>query len=174
MTSRVFRLIGLGLVLLLALATPSHALFGGDELELEGKAAKLAKEAIRGGYNIVETAELKTWIDAKKDMLIVDTMPLEDSFKKNHVPGAKQFLFPVPDMTSWDAKETAGKSQDDFAALLGPDKNKLIVFYCGFVKCTRSHNGAVWAKQMGYTNVYRYPGGIMAWMDADYPIEKGE
>jgi len=54
--------------------------------------------------------------------------------------------------------------------LLGDDKGRLLVFYCGFTKCGRSHNGAWWAKQLGYTNVYRYPGGIKAWGQADYPV----
>ena len=52
--------------------------------------------------------------------------------------------------------------------LLGLDKSKLIVIYCGFVKCTRSHNGAIWAVKNGYTNVYRHPGGIFAWKGAKY------
>jgi rhodanese-related sulfurtransferase len=102
-------------------------------------------------------------------MILIDTMPYEDSYKKEHVPGAKQFLFPIPDMKTWDTKETAGKSEQDFLQMLGPDKNKLIVIYCGFVKCTRSHNGATWAVKNGYTNVYRYPGGIFAWKGAKYP-----
>jgi hypothetical protein len=49
---------------------------------------------------------------------------------------------------------------------IGPDKNKLIVIYCGFVQCTRSHNGAMWAVKNGYPNVYRFPGGIFAWKGA--------
>ena len=75
-------------------------------------------------------------------------------------------------MANWDAKETGGKSMEDFAALLGPDKDRTLVFYCGFVKCTRSHNGAVFAKQLGYKNVYRFPGGIFAWKGADYKVDK--
>ncbi|MFZ5765806.1 MAG: rhodanese-like domain-containing protein [Thermodesulfobacteriota bacterium] len=139
-----------------------------EELEKEGGAVKLAREIQRGGYDIVSTEELKKWIDEGKEMLIIDTMPYADSYKKEHVPGAKQFLFPIPDMAAWDSRETDGKSQDDYLALLGPDKNRVIVVYCGFVKCTRSHNGAAWAKKLGYTNVYRHPGGIFAWKGAGY------
>ena len=142
------------------------------EVKTEASAVKLLREVQRGGYDVVTTEELKNWIDAGREMLIVDTMPYEDSYKKMHVPGAVQFLFPIPDMTAWDVKETAGKSVEDYEALLGPDKDKTIVVYCGFVKCTRSHNGAVWAKKLGYENVYRYPGGIFAWKGADFPIEK--
>jgi len=143
-----------------------------QEVKAEQQAVKLVREIQRGGYDVVTTAELKNWLDEGKDILIVDTMPYEDSYKKEHVPGAKQFLFPIPDMTEWDAKETDGKSMQVYEELLGPDKNKLIVVYCGFVKCTRSHNGAVWAKKLGYQNVYRYPGGIFAWKGADLPVEK--
>ena len=50
-------------------------------------------------------------------------------------------------------------------------KNKKIVVYCGFVVCTRSHVAAKYLVEQGYTNVYRYPGGISAWVDAEYPIE---
>ncbi len=142
-----------------------------QELEKEAGAVKLAREVQRGGYDVVTTAELKKWIDEGKDMLIVDTMPYKASYKKAHVPGAKQFLFPIPDMKTWDTKETDGKTKEDFMALLGPDKSKTIVVYCGFVKCTRSHNGAAWAKRLGYKNVYRHPGGIFAWKGAKYPIE---
>ena len=164
-------------VLVLGLASPAAALFDNKfekEVEKEAEAVKLLREVQAGGYGIVTTPELKKWMDEKKDMVIVDTMPLEASYKKNHVPGAVQFLFPIPDMNEWDEKETDGKSQEDFAKLLGPDKDKTIVIYCGFVKCTRSHNGAAWAVKMGYKNVYRYPGGIFAWKGADYPVATAE
>ena len=77
-------------------------------------------------------------------------------------------------MKEWDTKETGGTSMDNFKALLGPDMNKTVVIYCGFVKCTRSHNGAMWAKKIGYKNVYRYPGGIFAWKGGKYPVEKSQ
>lgn len=159
----------------LCLSTSAFAAFGTDEFEEEVKkeqgAVKLLREVQQGGYGVVTTEELKGMIDAGKDVLIIDTMPYEDSYKKNHIPGAKQFLFPIPEMKEWDVKETGGKSVEDFKALLGPDLNRTIVIYCGFVKCTRSHNGAMWAKKLGYTNVFRHPGGIFAWKGAEYPVD---
>ena len=135
------------------------------ELETEAIAVKLVRDVQRGGYDLVTTHDLKKWIDSKKDMIIVDTMPYEDSYKKEHVPGAVQFLFPIPDMNQWDSKETGGKTEEAFVKLLGNDKNKLIVIYCGFVKCTRSHNGASWAVKLGYKNVYRYTGKRGFWVE---------
>jgi rhodanese-related sulfurtransferase len=145
-----------------------------QEVEREAEAVKLLREVQRGGYDLVTAQELKRWIDAGKDMVIVDTMPYEASYKKAHLPGAVQFLFPIPDMTAWDATETDGKTRDDFEQLLGADRETTIVVYCGFVKCTRSHNGAYWAVKSGYTDVFRFPGGIFAWKGAGYPLEEAE
>lgn len=164
-------------VLVMVLTVPAMALFENkfeEELEKEAGAVKLVREVQRGGYQLVTTEELKQWVDGGKAMVIVDTMPYEASYKKMHVPGALQFLFPIPDMDTWDTNETDGRTQADFMHLLGDDKEKPIVIYCGFVKCTRSHNGAAWASKLGYRNVYRYSGGIFAWKGANYPVEQVE
>ena len=159
-----------GLLLLMAMVIftgPSLAAWGSKELDTEKIAVNFYREAERGGYKVVSTTELKAWLDQKKDLLIVDTMPYEDSYKKQHVPGAVQIEFPIPEMTQLDEKK-----KGELEKLLGPNKDRLIVFYCGFTKCTRSHNAAMWAVKLGYKNVYRYPGGIKAWDEADYPVEK--
>ncbi|WP_419533539.1 hypothetical protein [Endozoicomonas sp.] len=44
------------------------------------------------------------------------------SYNKAHIPGAKQFLFPIPDMKEWNAAETENRSLEDYQALLGNDK----------------------------------------------------
>ncbi len=150
-----------------AFSPAASAAWGSRDLEDDQLAVTFAREVIRGGYDIVSTKELKDWMDQKKDMLIVDTMPYEASYKKQHVKGAVQIELPIPEMTSLD-----DKTRDAIIKLLGPDKDRVVVFYCGFVKCTRSHNGAMWAKKLGYKNVYRYPGGIKAWDQADYPKGK--
>lgn len=163
---------------ILACAVLMTGCLGGEdkfvrEVTKEAEAVKLAKETIRGGYELITVAELKELQDKNTDMVIVDTMPLEASYEKNHIPGAVQFLFPIKPMTTWNTAETAGKNESDFISLLGPDKGKLVVVYCGFVKCGRSDNGAAWAKKFGYTNVKRLPGGIFAWKGADYPVATG-
>ena len=136
----------------------------------EADAVTLSRDTQAGGYQLLTAAELKKMIDESKPILLVDTMPYDASYKKEHIPGAVQFLFPVPRMSTWDVKETDGKSDADFAALLGADKGRTLVFYCGFVKCTRSDNAAAWARKLGYTNVYRFPGGLFAWKGADFPL----
>ena len=145
----------------------SFAAWGAKELETEKIAVNLVREVARGGYGIVTTPELKGWVDQKRSLLIVDTMPYTDSYVKQHIPGAVSMVFPIPEMAKLD-----DKTKNALEKLLGPDKNRLVVFYCGFVTCTRSHNGAMWAVKLGYKNVYRHPGGIKAWDEADYPVGK--
>lgn len=167
-----------GLLVLLACAAILAGCLGAEdkfarEVTKEAEAVKLTRETIKGGYDLLTVADLKELMDNKSDMLIIDTMPLEASYEKNHIPGAVQFLFPIKPMATWNTEETAGKTEAEYIKLLGPDKDKLIVVYCGFVKCGRSDNGAVWAKKLGYTNVKRLPGGIFAWKGAEYPISTG-
>ncbi|MBU1565416.1 MAG: rhodanese-like domain-containing protein [Proteobacteria bacterium] len=167
------------LAIILTVLTASGACaFGTDkfkeEVEKEAAAVKLAREVVKGGYGVITTEELQGVLTGGENVLVIDTMPYEDSYKKGHIPTARQFLFPIPDMNEWDAKETGGKTQEDYLKLLGPDKDKKIIVYCGFVKCTRSHNGAVWAKKLGYKNVFRHPGGIFAWRGAEYQVVTGE
>lgn len=161
----------------IGLATPAMALFDNkfeQEMEKEAGAVKLVKEVQRGGYEVMSVSDLKQMMDDGKDLLVIDTMPYEASYQKAHIPGAVQFLFPIPDMETWDTAQTDGKTQEDYAALLGPDKTRTLVVYCGFVKCTRSHNGAVWARKLGYQSVYRCPGGIFAWKGAKFPTDGEE
>ncbi len=154
----------------LCLCSGAFALeWGSNELETEKIAVKVSNEVTKGGYKIVTTEELKGWLEKKEPMLIVDTMPFADSYKKQHIPGAVNFDFPVEEVNRLDDKAKA-----DFEKILGPDKARKLVFYCGFTKCGRSHNGAMWAMKLGYTNVYRYTGGIKAWEEGGNKVEKSE
>lgn len=166
----------LTLVVILSVAVISNPVFAGKnqfekEVDKEASAVKLVQEVVRGEYNVIKTVDLKRWVDEKKEMVVIDTMPYESSYKKNHIPGAKQFLFPIPEMDQWDKTKTDGKTEVDFKKVLGNNMNKTVIVYCGFVKCTRSHNGAMWAKKLGYKNVYRHPGGIFAWKGAGFRTE---
>jgi len=136
----------------------------GNETRIEAAAMKLVNAQKQAGYELVSTDTLKKWIDEKKDMIIIDTMP-KDNYDKGHIPGAKQAELPKEG-------EATAEQKNAFVKLLGNDKDKTIVVYCGFVACERSHLGAKYAKELGFTNVYRYPGGIIGWQDAGYEVQK--
>lgn len=136
----------------------------GNEAEIEKSAMKLVKAVEEGKYKLVSTEELKGWVDKKEDMIIIDTMPAK-SFEKNRIPSAINAEIPVK------LSDVTEEQKDNFLKALGTDKSKKIVLYCGFVKCERSHVAALIAKEAGFENVYRQPGGIVAWMDSKYDIE---
>lgn len=142
---------------------------GKVESDNEKLVVKFYQEVADGGYKLVTTEQLKQWIDGQQPMLIVDTMPQKASYDKHHIPGARPFEFPIKPLAQLDQATRA-----KFLQLLGPDKGRRLVFYCGFPKCGRSHNGAMWAVKLGYTNVYRHPGGIVAWLEHDYPVQKAQ
>lgn len=155
-----------------ALTTAGTALAGNSllpETATEAVALKLAKEVQQGGYKLLSVAELKKMIDAKEDMVLIDAHPPEE-FRLAYVEGAINFGFQSNRSGKWE-EDALGKSQEDYRKVLGSDPNRKIVIYCGFTKCGRSHNAAMWAKKLGYTNLYRVPGGISAWMDAGYPYK---
>ncbi len=138
----------------------------GSEVAIEKATMKFIQDSNAGKYQVLSTEELNTWVTEKKDMIIIDTMPA-DSFAKGHIPGAVNAELPMTVIA--DATDA---QKDAFIELLGQDKNKPIVVYCGFVACARSHLGAVVAMEQGFTNVYRVPGGIVAWQEAGYTVEK--
>lgn len=135
-------------------------------VQSEFLAMKAASEKERGDYKLISLGDLKAKLDAKEDIVVVDTMPYEASYKKQHIPTAVQFEFPIAEMTTMDPE-----MKRQYQELLGSDKDKMIVVYCGFVKCGRSHNGGMWATRLGYTNVYRCLGGIFGWKEAGYAVE---
>ncbi len=167
------RLVSAAVSALVPALTAAGDLFAGradyPEKVKEIFAVNFAKEMMEGGYKVATTDRLKKWVDEKKDMLVIDTMSLAASFKKQHVPDAVQMESPIPEM-----KEMDDKNKAEFLKLPGPKKDRLLVFYCGFVECTRNHNGAMWAANPGYKNVYKYPGGIRGWAQAGFPTAKGD
>lgn len=138
----------------------------GSEIAIEKATMKFIKDFQAGKYQLVSTEDLNKWIGEKKDMIIVDTMPA-DFYAKNHIPGAVNAELPKTGMADATDEQKAA-----FVKLLGTDKEKPIVVYCGFVGCARSDVGAVLALDAGFKNVYRVPGGFIAWQEAGYTIEK--
>lgn len=139
------------------------------ETDIEAVALKVARETQAAGYKLLSVAELKQLLDAKEDLVLIDAHPLEE-FNLAYIASAKHFGFQSNYSGHWeqDLAMPNKLTQDDFRKALGADTGKKIVIYCGMTKCGRSHNAATWAKKLGYTNVYRMPGGISAWMDAGY------
>ncbi|MES9831936.1 MAG: rhodanese-like domain-containing protein [Candidatus Thiodiazotropha sp. DIVDIV] len=140
------------------------------ETVTETLALKIVGEVNEGGYNLISVAEIKSMLAAKEDFVLIDAHPKVE-YDLAYIDGAINIGFKSKRAGKWELDAEDGHTQADYKAALGSDLNKKIVIYCGFVKCGRSHNAAMWARYLGYKNVYRAPGGISAWMDSGFPYK---
>ena len=105
--------------------------------------------ADKAHYPSVSAEWVKAQIDKGADMALVDSRPKRKKYDKGHIPTA----ISIPDMQF-----------DKFQDQLPADKSKLVVFYCGGLKCKLSHKSAAKAIAMGYTNVKVFAEGYPAWV----------
>ena len=88
-------------------------------------------------------------IPIRDDVVIIDSRPMKRRYDKGHIPVAVS----IPD-----------SQFDKFAGKLPQDKSKLLIFYCGGLKCPLSHKSAFKAEAKGYTNVSVYAAGFPDWI----------
>ena len=107
--------------------------------------------------DIVDTKFVEEYavLPKRDDVTIVDSRPTR-KYDEGHIPTAVS----VPDL-SFD-KLAAGA--------LPADKNQLVIFYCGGLKCSLSHKSAYKAEALGYTNVKVYAEGEPAWRQSGHII----
>lgn len=111
----------------------------------------------KDGYTIISTSELKTLLDSKAKITVVDARSPEE-YQEAHIKGA----ISVP-VDQWDKYDNR----------LPADKSSKIVFYCNGVKCGKSKKAGRKALEMGYDNVYVYAEGMPVWEAKGMPFYKG-
>ena len=114
---------------------------------------------VAGAFAATEFADI-TLPDLKKAIAAKDVVVIDvnspDSYKTGHIPGAISYL----------------AVKDDLASKLPANKDTLIVAYCGNPKCGAYAKAATAAKDLGYTNVKHFSGGIDGWKAAGEPTDK--
>ena len=108
-------------------------------------------------FKIITTDQLKSMLDEKKDIILIDARTNEE-YQEAHIAGA----ISIPE-----------KNFDESAAVLPSDKNALLVFYCNGVKCGKSKKAAVKADAKGYKNILIYSEGFPVWEEKGYMIVPG-
>lgn len=103
---------------------------------------------VKGNYAAVSVEWVKKQLDKNTDMVLVDSRPKRKKYDKGHIPTA----ISIPDMQF-----------DKNASKLPPEKDKLLVFYCGGFKCKLSHKSARKAMDLGYAKVKVFAAGYPAW-----------
>jgi rhodanese-related sulfurtransferase len=92
-----------------------------------------------------------------EEFVLVDALSLI-SYAASHLPGAVHI---PPDAV------------DDRAPRRIPDLDTEVVVYCSNPDCESSIEVARRLLELGYTNVWHYPGGKRDWIDAGLPLEGG-
>ena len=88
----------------------------------EATMADVRTEAQAGGYQLINTAQLaQIYRDPPPGLLLVDTRQ-DWEFRVGHIKGAVNFSMEPTWWARW-------RSRDDLARFLGPDKERLLVFY---------------------------------------------
>lgn len=102
--------------------------------------------------NLVQFDEVNKYavLPIPKGVAIVDSRPAERKFNKGHIPGA----ISIPERVF-----------DKMSHKLPADKNNLLIFYCGGLKCMLSHKSAFKAEKLGYTNIKVYAEGYPDWKE---------
>jgi rhodanese-related sulfurtransferase len=95
------------------------------------------------------------------NVMLIDSRPYKPKYIQGHIPMAVS----IPD-----------SQFDKMTDRLPADKNSLLIFYCGGLKCNLSHKSAMKAEELGYTNVKVFAEGYPAWMadKANYPSVSAE
>ena len=84
-----------------------------------------------------------------ENVMIIDARPYKVKYTKGHIPGAVSIPF-----SEFDKK----------ANLLPKDKNTLLIYYCGGLKCKLSHKSAKKAEKLGYKNIKVFAKGYPEWV----------
>lgn len=88
----------------------------------EATMADVQAEAVRGGYRLITTEALaELYRQHRAKVLLVDTRQ-DWEYRSGHIQGAADFPLEPTAWSRW-------RSQGRLAALLGPDQDRLVVFY---------------------------------------------
>ena len=122
-----------------------------------------AEPAFEPFHDIVDMAFVAEHITIPmaENVMLIDARPYKPKYIQGHIPMAVS----IPD-----------SQFDKMTDKLPADKNSLLIFYCGGLKCKLSHKSAMKAEGLGYTNVKVFAEGYPVWMadKAHYPAVSAE
>lgn len=122
-----------------------------------------AESAFDPFHDIVDMAfvEQHLSIPMAEGVMLIDARPYKPKYIKGHIPMA----ISIP-----------ASQFDKMTDKLPADKNSLLIFYCGGLKCKLSHKSAAKAEKLGYTNVKVFAEGYPKWISekSHYPAVSAE
>ena len=127
------------------------------------QAAAPDKPAFEPFHTIVDMDFVKEHVSIpmSEDVMLIDSRPYKPKYIQGHIPMAVS----IPD-----------SQFDKMTDKLPANKDALLIYYCGGLKCKLSHKSAMKAEKLGYTNVKVFAEGYPKWMadKAHYPSVSAE
>ena len=147
MKRRLASLIFFTLVSIILTHTPSA------RAEDEGSGAQSGQKAVKE----IEVDEARVIIEEKKGSaeFVILYVRTAEEYSEGHIDGSTNI-----DVKSESFKEEVGKL----------DKSKTYLVHCRTGR--RSDVAVKIMEDMGFTDIYEMPGGILGWQDAGYPVTK--
>ncbi len=110
-----------------------------------------------GEFRVITAKELAGWVEEKKDLVIVDTLP-EEHYRSAHLPGAQNAcVYQVIFL--------------DRMAEIVPDKGGLVVLYGSSERSLEALVAAEKLARAGYGNVFALAGGMKSWREMGGRLE---
>lgn len=110
--------------------------------------------AFAGPYKEIDAEELQKLKKETPELVIVDSRG-GDWFDGTVIEGATQLA--------------ASDTNEETLTKLAPKKDQAVVFYCTNEQCPASAKAAHKAAEVGYSNLFKYPGGIDDWKKRGLP-----
>jgi rhodanese-related sulfurtransferase len=106
---------------------------------------------------VISREGLKVKFETQEDFTLLDVLSPE-SYQRQHLPRA--INLPVMEI--------------DAARVASLPKDRETIVYCASFECTASPLAAQKLEELGFTNVVDFEGGLQDWMEADYPVTRGQ
>lgn len=135
-------------------AAEAEAVVPAPEAPAVHSAIKAVTDAQQAGIALITASELRTAMASSNAPVVVDVLPAS-SYETSHIEGAVN----IP------LNELAAAAEQRL-----PNKDAKIVVYCASYSCPASTEAAKTLKNLGYTNVMDYKGGIKEWTLLGLPV----
>ena len=101
---------------------------------------------------ILNARQVKERMEANPSLHLVMTLKPR-AFSQAHIPGSENI---------WDMEK----------ALVALPRHAEIIVYCSDIHCMASYQAYHQLKQAGYSNVWRFAGGLREWHEAGYRLSQ--
>ena len=116
--------------------------------------ALFSSHAQAAPYKEIAADDLVKMKQENKELVVIDSRS-GDWFDGVVIDGATQLA--------------TSDTNEESLAKLAPNKSQAVVFYCTNEQCPASAKAAHKAAEIGYNNLYKYPGGIEDWKKRGLP-----